>query len=420
MGAKEKVAFPVGTKIENGKSIYTILGDNGLKSCNKKYLVSCSICSSDPELFPEIWARKGDLLAHKLSCGCATHPSYSKEQYETMCRRKCYQHGVTFLGLIETSVRPSIVNLKVEFVDRGGNLMQNMSVSYFLYRYDPSKASTLIKCDNAHYEHKLRYLFPQGTKFNRIGRSRKFMVYCPICSENMLCRSGITSTWFESTYSNLLAGCKPCFCSGHYQYSALEYKARIIESMDLEDVFIDFTTPFIGNKTKFAWKCKCGYIHTQAIADFLSGKRCPSCSRGGFNYSKPGVFYVAIWNKEDDSFIKVGVTNRGPETRFEEQKKSGEYNLVSYKIYHFDIGYDAKKVEDLVLSKYPRKTNEIRFKFEDGKTEIIDIKYYDELTKIMETYDNQYCGEREEPSSRLVSRVQPKCQQPTCESINEV
>ena len=404
MGAKEKVAFPVGTKIENIKSTYTVLGDNGLKGCNKKYLVSCSVCSNDPEMYPEIWARKGDLLVHKLSCGCSYHPSYSKRQYEILCQRQCEKHSVTFISLIESSKTSNIRNIKIAFVDRGGNAIQNMGVDYFLYRYDPAKASTLIKCDNAHYEHKLKSLFPIGTKFNRIGRSCKFLVYCPICSESMLCKSGITSPWFESSHSNLLAGCRPCFCSGHYQYSALEYKARIIENMSLGDVFIDFVTPFNGNKTKFAWKCKCGYTHTQAISDFLSGKRCPSCIRGGFNYGKAAVCYTAIWDKDGDSFIKVGITNRDPEIRFEEQRKSGEYNLVSYKVYHFDMGYEAKKMEDLILSRYPRKTNEIRFKFEDGKTEIIDIKYYDELTKLLEIYDSKHCREGEESTSFPMSR----------------
>ena len=375
----------VGTKLINNKNIYTILGDNGLKGNNKKYLVHCSICSEDKELFPEIWTRKGELDRGKLSCACSKNYSYSRQQYEVLCKRKCDTLGVTFINVIADQTGKVRHKSKIVFTDLYGETISNMSIEYFLYRYDNTTSKNNIVCDSKYYTEKFKDLFVVGTKFRREGRSKPISVFCPFCSNSDLCVSGITSPWFTASISNVYKGMKPCFCSGHYAYSEKEYEFRI-KSQLINGTFNKMIKPFKCNQTKFEWKCDCGYIHTQTIVDFLSGKRCPACASYGFCPDKPATLYVVKWKGVHESFIKVGITNRYPFIRFDEQQKESNCEIIDYKFYQFEIGKHADLLEDLILGSFP-KVDVFLDRFEDGKTELLSMDQYDKILKVIDNYE---------------------------------
>lgn len=372
----------IGTKLTNHKGVYTILGDNGLKSGNKKYLIHCSICSEDAELFPEIWSRKGDLMAGKLSCLCSGRFSFSKEQYEILCKRRATETNSEFIGF--KSDEKVTGNSYVIFRDAAGVIVDNITVRYFLNKYTEGKY--LFRYDDEYYTNKLQHLFHEGTKIKRTENNTTFKVFCPVCAESPLCKAGITSPWFKSTYQNMVKGNRPCFCSGHYFYSEEEYKFLIKYKLIGVGTFNKILKPFNGNKTKFEWQCDCGYIHTQFIRDFFSGRRCPSCTSYGFNPDKPATLYVVRWAGNNTSFIKVGITNRDPLIRFDEQQKASTCRIVDYKLYQFELGKDADLLEDILLANFPR-INISLDRFDDGKTELFDIDQYDEILKVIENYE---------------------------------
>ena len=69
---------------------------------DKYYIVHCSQCAKDPELFGEGYFRtlKFSLFKKKpqIPCGCAKHFHWTEEQYKTLCRRKLNSQGLEFIG----------------------------------------------------------------------------------------------------------------------------------------------------------------------------------------------------------------------------------------------------------------------------------------------------------------------------------
>lgn len=65
-----------------------------------KYMVECSICSYDKELFPDgIFSSKGNLISGKIPCGCATQSNMSPRQKQILAKRKINSNeNYTYIG----------------------------------------------------------------------------------------------------------------------------------------------------------------------------------------------------------------------------------------------------------------------------------------------------------------------------------
>jgi hypothetical protein len=81
-----------------------IVGWSGrYKNHSKFYILKCSICSLDKELFGEGYFKnlKSNLTKGQISCGCGK-TVWSKDQYTTLCSRKAEELDYTFLGFEDT------------------------------------------------------------------------------------------------------------------------------------------------------------------------------------------------------------------------------------------------------------------------------------------------------------------------------
>lgn len=64
------------------------------------YILHCSICSEDKELFKEpIKSTRVELTRKRYPCGCAKAPKWSKEQSEVLFKRRCEELGFEYLGI---------------------------------------------------------------------------------------------------------------------------------------------------------------------------------------------------------------------------------------------------------------------------------------------------------------------------------
>lgn len=82
--------------------VLTVVGVVGKSGSHKKYGLTCSICSEDKELFPELFeSRKGSLVNGKVPCGCSKSPNWKPFQVEIIARRLCVDAGYEFLGFPE-------------------------------------------------------------------------------------------------------------------------------------------------------------------------------------------------------------------------------------------------------------------------------------------------------------------------------
>ena len=82
----------------------TVIGWSGYYrySTSKLYVVSCSYCSMDSELYGEgvFKSKKGHLLSGKMPCGC-TKTFWTEAQYATLCERKALSMGYGFVSFEE-------------------------------------------------------------------------------------------------------------------------------------------------------------------------------------------------------------------------------------------------------------------------------------------------------------------------------
>lgn len=78
----------------------TIVGWRGRKFTNKSYIVTCSICSLDEEVFGQglFSSTLNSLHKGRLPCGCAEHPRWTKEQTFIQCARLAKERGYEFYG----------------------------------------------------------------------------------------------------------------------------------------------------------------------------------------------------------------------------------------------------------------------------------------------------------------------------------
>lgn len=78
----------IGQKFNDGN--LTVVGISERKQHrNKLYLVKCSVCSQDPELFGDAVFEqlKSDIIRNKIPCGCAKSHRYTNEQYRILINR---------------------------------------------------------------------------------------------------------------------------------------------------------------------------------------------------------------------------------------------------------------------------------------------------------------------------------------------
>lgn len=81
----------------------TVVGWSGRKGSSKLYILKCTNCSQDSELFGQGYFRsiKSSLVnLGQVPCGCSKSPRFSEKQYEVLCSRRARELGYDFLGFI--------------------------------------------------------------------------------------------------------------------------------------------------------------------------------------------------------------------------------------------------------------------------------------------------------------------------------
>lgn len=190
---------------------------------HKKYVVKCSICSLDEELFGDgvFIATKYHLASGRTPCGCSKITYWTEEQYRILCKRACESLGNIFIGW-EGDFRGCVKTKVVQACPTHGQWNTgniNNLTSKHSYRGCPrcridllvsGAVSALTKEDSVHItDFMATGRFPEGTKFTKrydlpdsYGRFTNWQVDCPVCGTSEV-----------SNASNLKRGHTCCRCS---------------------------------------------------------------------------------------------------------------------------------------------------------------------------------------------------------------
>lgn len=214
------------TNITFGKELQLkVLGKiNNLEDNHGKYLVFCSKCAEDPELFGNglFISRKGHIKNRNVPCGCSGNYNYNREQYTILCKRRADFLGFRFIDFeVGCEIPNSKSKLVLECAIHGewktttiASLMNQTSGCPIC------KIELIRKANRKPDEDMIASFFdsgafPKGTIFKRSeklttkGKQFYWDVYCPVCD-----------TISHGYVSNLSKGKRPCSCSKHNQKQA--------------------------------------------------------------------------------------------------------------------------------------------------------------------------------------------------------
>lgn len=142
--------------------------------------------------------------------------------------------------------------------------------------------------------------------------------------------------------SNILSGISNgcSICANRFTRTTEEYSKQIpfkvLESYKKSD------TPILH-------ECLEGHTWLAAPHNILRGRGCPSCAIYGFNPDKPGMLYYIKFFKDNQTYYKIGITNRSIKERFNKDK---DLEIIVLYEHTFSTGKEAKELESSILEEF--------------------------------------------------------------------
>lgn len=200
----------------------------------RSYIVKCSICEKDDELFGKAFFRtvKGSLVNGFYPCGCSNAPVWSPEQQVIRAQRAANDLGYKFLSVID---EPVTTNSKIKLHCGLHGEWETATINGLVCRgaqcptcvIDKLKHRSKKSDDEMISSFLASGAFSKDTKFSRSERTNRrghhvyWDVYCPNCENT------------SSSYaSSLQKGSVPCECGRYNQ--KLAYINLIKDKNDLD------------------------------------------------------------------------------------------------------------------------------------------------------------------------------------------
>lgn len=294
----------IGTTFPTPKGgVLTVVGvAPKVKGKERKYVLECSICSLDRELFNiPFTSWKGSLEKGQLPCGCTNKVYWNKQQYVVRLRRECDKRGYEFLGFDE-QFKGSKTRLKLHNIKNGNKWSTTRISGLFLGKGCPVEGIVIRSSKRLKTVQSLSKKilstgkFIKGTTFSRSnktnGRGGKAYLdrYCPKCSNDVYVKQGLCKGVFTSAISMLKKGELSCRCSNIYRYTKEQQELRLTQMCNGECLkFVSLPDYTKKSESKFNWVCSKSHSCSTSIHEFLQGTRCKQCfqeNSGFYGYYK--------------------------------------------------------------------------------------------------------------------------------------
>lgn len=373
--------------------VLTVVGDNGLKGDKNRYKVTCSICSLDTELFPDLfYCVKSKLVNGQCPCGCAFNPKWKESQVEIRIKRKLSQEGDDkFCGWV-------------------GEKYQNNNTKAIIFCSVHNKDYTVTssnffkdrKCpDCGHEKRKHTKRIHPDVLISRIKSKIEkdnldvFFGLVPHEGEiidtrvklKLFCKTH-NSMYDTTSYDSFMRGsrCPDCGYDMKAENRRLSTEDAIFQiesSIKLNlynSRFLRFDTPtgvYKNWKTMVVLYCQDHDKEYSVMYNKLvcRDQGCPSCATHGYQPAKHGHLYVTNWknnDKDTNEFFKIGISNDYTR-RMKEQSRKTSYKPHQLIVFKFEDGSIPPKLER--LTKPYRQDMEHPIiaveEFSDGTTEIL-------------------------------------------------
>ena len=196
------------------------------------------------------------------------------------------------------------------------------------------RKDTSIFCEEANLIHNGAYDY---SKVNYTTNKTKVEIICLSCNNSFMQRPS----------SHLKGeGCPSCVKTKPMK----DTDSFILECKNKHgDSYCYSNTLYTGMHENIEVICnQCNLQFVQKAYSHRDGHGCPSCSKSGFDPTKPAILYYI---KVADEFYKIGITNLTVQERFQASDLL-KINVLS--ITDYEIGERAYKEEQRILSKYKK------------------------------------------------------------------
>lgn len=319
----------LGTKFYKNKSVLTVeefsyRRSNKIRQCI--FIVSCSVCSKDTELFPygSLKSSIQQLKRGSVPCQCSGSCNWTEDQYKIRIERVCKEKGFKFLGWVDgfNSAHKTKLKLYNPITD---NTWKSLDLTTFFIRCEDPLIRDYKSNRHLSEEKHIRVFkatgkYPEGAKFKKtfkkINTCTIWEYYCPSCSNDQYVVRGFCSGEFEASQKALKAGAVPCRCNLKYKWTQDMMRFRLENIFKNEGgTFLNFVNnKNVLGKSKFIWECRNGHVCSTAIYSFISeGHRCRKCSQKNVEHSYNGYYpervseqdtlYIILFRQ---SYIKIG------------------------------------------------------------------------------------------------------------------
>lgn len=358
---------------------------------SKLYDVRCEICAKDPELFGDgvFKAIKGNLESGAIPCGCSPNAHLTSEQFLLKAKRLADKANSTILS-IESGDRSTC---KVEVVCNKHNIKFSRSVTSYLHKSQNCPVcarESISRNQRVDDEYFLDIIHSKGQFENGEIFCRSFtknsVVHwcyrCPKCSTDEYALAGVCSGIFHCNPYSLRDGVLPCRCNKKFirnkqQQEYLIKKVLLEENASPKLSFNRWETEYKNDKSMFVLSCEGHGDRLVSVAKFLQrNRRCATCTKGGFDRSKPTDVYVLLASKGVDCFTGYGISNKF-KTRLTTHKRN--LKLAGYVLEKSNkyptTGEIALKIEGQLKENFPCYSQEI----EGFRKEATYGSFYDEV-----------------------------------------
>lgn len=363
-----------------------VIGWSG-RSSNKLYILHCSVCKQDPEIFGEGIFRslKHNLSKGQVPCGCSKKHYYGRHQYEILVKRKIKGSSCTFTSFnLAEPMSMSEVNLRCALhgkltVKLKSLLHKGVQCKYCSFQrisdlkkgVVPIEAVESTKKSDEYFIQSFRGTnkFVDGTIFTRVNNG-KFEVYCPVCDSISI-----------STAGNLKRGHISCKCSVRPTYSKVEMEAWLVSySTSHTYNFLYWAEDYRGVHTKIYADCKIHGKFKISIDNFKRDRGCPSCS----NKNQKQAYINLITDGTEPIALKFGIAVNSDRRR-KSQNKSSLFKVRSLKTCIFADTESCKDAE-----RECKQTLECgvltKEEMPDGYTETTRLHNLDKIISIYEKH----------------------------------
>lgn len=280
-------------------SVYKVVGVSSGKCSrgywDRKFLVECSVCHKDVELWGEtkLTLYKEDLQGDVINCGCKGRCKWKRHQQEVRVKRICDSKGFVYLGLIgtykgnKTKIKilnpltgniwgTTNINTATGKSDWGDPITREYRISAKT-RYPESRHIEDIYIKGGFSRDKFTFSF-----YEKRGRRDFYKVICKVCKDDMYVKEGVSNPYFITDVSSLKAGNVPCRCGNNPRWTSEErtlYSKNLCSERGIS--FVGWEEGTYKNKdSKILWLCQKGHLTSSNFNDFRNGSGCPECALG--------------------------------------------------------------------------------------------------------------------------------------------